>query len=181
MSGNEHFLTLKGLLQINARLWIFPWRSQNSDFKSKFSKSEIIWILPFFFIKEYKIRSTTYVNDIYFTVILAGSVRVKLRLHAALQAYHLKSDHFPAWWSPLMTFQKIEYLEPKNQTKCSSSEWNIPRRTWNFQSYWSFVEFLKSLDHPSFWRKLKMIPHAYPHFRLVDVWLYIARSSDSIH
>ena len=49
LNGNEHFLTLKGLWQVNAQLWIWPWRSQNSDFQSQFSMSKIIRILPFFF------------------------------------------------------------------------------------------------------------------------------------
>ena len=45
----KHFVTLKGLWQINARLWIWLWRSQNSDFQSQFSMSKIIRILPIFF------------------------------------------------------------------------------------------------------------------------------------
>ena len=64
LNGNTYFLTLKGLWQIKNRLWIWLWRSQNSDFQSQFSMSKIIRILPiFFFIEEYKIRSTTYIND----------------------------------------------------------------------------------------------------------------------
>ena len=47
--GHRHFLTLKGLWQINAQLWIWPWRSENSDFESQYSTSKILRILPIFF------------------------------------------------------------------------------------------------------------------------------------
>ena len=49
LNGKKHFLTLKGLWQINTRFWIWPWRSHNSDIQSQFSMSKIIWILPNFF------------------------------------------------------------------------------------------------------------------------------------
>ena len=38
LNGNRHFLTLKGLWQVNARLWIWPWRSQNYCFERAVTK-----------------------------------------------------------------------------------------------------------------------------------------------
>ena len=79
LNGYKHFLTSKGLWQINARLWIWLWRWQNSDFQSQFSMSKIIWILPFFFfIEEYKIRSTTYIYDTFWLLVFWSTLFTKI-------------------------------------------------------------------------------------------------------
>ena len=43
-------------------------------------------------------------------------------------------------------FSKNWVFKPKIQRKYSSSEWNLHRRTWSFQSYWSFLDSPKSLE-----------------------------------
>ena len=43
--------------------WASYQKWQNSDYQSQFSMSNIIGIIPTFFIEEFEIRSTTFIND----------------------------------------------------------------------------------------------------------------------
>ena len=67
-NGNWNFLTFEGLWQINAQLWIWPWRSQNYHFQSQFSILKIIQIPPFFYIEEYEIKALFVYSDFWSTL-----------------------------------------------------------------------------------------------------------------
>ena len=79
-----------------------------SDFQSQFSMSKIIWIFPnFFFIEEYKIRSTTYIND---TVCLQSFLK-----HFIYQNWvQISNLNFKSGIDQLISIQLIQSLMRKS-------------------------------------------------------------------
>ena len=58
LKGASHMSVRKIWINFESQLEILPWRS-----KGQFSMSKIIWIIPFFIIEEYEIRSTTFIIE----------------------------------------------------------------------------------------------------------------------